>query len=85
MPPVPTEKPQTEAPTTSAIVTEQPETHPEPPTKNPNESYTSTPASDGNDNSANEHESTPTTSSGSVGLASTSTALLVIITQFLAQ
>ncbi len=85
MPPVTTVKPQTEAPTTSAIVTEQSEAQPEPPTKNPNESYTSTPASNGNDNSANEHESTPTTSSGTVALASTSTALLVIITQFLAQ
>ncbi len=85
LPPVPTVKPQTETPTTSAIVTEQPETQPEPPTENPNESDTSTPASNGNDNSVNEHEPTPTTSSGSVGLASTSTVLVVIITQFLAQ
>ncbi len=77
--------PQTETPTTSAIVTEQSETQPEQPTENPSESDTSTPASNGNDNSVNEHESTPTTSSGSVALASASTALLVIITQFLAQ
>ncbi len=87
MPPVPTEKPQTSSTiqTTSATVTEQPETQPEPPTENPNESGTSSPASNGNDNSVSEQESTPTTSSGNVGLASTSTALLVIITQFLAQ
>ncbi len=86
-PPVPTVKPQTSStiPTTSAIVTEQSETQPEPPTDNPNESDISSPASNGNDNSVSEHESTPTTSNGNVALASTSTSLLVIITQYLAQ
>ncbi len=79
LPPVPTVQPQT----TSVIVTEQAETQPELPTENSNESDTSPSASNGNDNNGDEQETPPTTSSGTVGFASVSSTLLVIIFLFL--
>ncbi len=81
--PAPPVIPHTDTPTIPAEITEQSEPQTEPSSENPNESDTSPSASNGDANNGNEQETIPTTS-GSCALASALTALLVIITQFLA-